>query len=96
MGLSHIAPVCPMQCVQSLTTLVDKQYEELSSNKVTNDHLKKLKEEQQIDRIKEIYEAFFVFATIWSYGASLDEDKNSFSNQMKSLVNGNLKFPENG
>lgn len=42
--------------------------------------IKKLKEENKDEEIKNIYEAFFIFAGMWSYGASLDEDKLSFSN----------------
>jgi dynein heavy chain len=92
---SHITPICDMQCVQSLTTIVDQLYTQLHTVKVQYDFLKKLKEEGNVDRIKDIYEAFFVFATMWAYGASLDEDKNQFSNQYRSLVtNPNLKFPE--
>jgi dynein heavy chain len=55
-----------------------------------------LKEDSQIDRIKEIYEAFFIYAAMWAFGAGLDEDRVSFSNAFKSLTNGNLKFPEAG
>jgi len=93
----HITPVCDMQCIQSMTTIVDQLYHQLHSVKVQYDFLKKLKEEGNGDRIKDIYEAFFIFATMWAYGASLVEDKNAFSNQYRSLVtNPNLKFPEGG
>jgi len=93
----HITPVCDMQCVQSLTTIIDQLYHQLHTVKAQYDFLKKLKEEGNGDRIKDIYEAFFIFATMWAYGASLDEDKNAFSNQYRSLVtNPNLKFPEGG
>jgi dynein heavy chain len=95
-GKSHITPVCDMQCVQSMAMILDKLYERLHTIKAQNDFLKRLKEEGQVDRIKEIYEAFFVFAAMWAWGASLDEDRGSFSNSIKSLTNGNLKFPEAG
>jgi len=95
-GKSHITPVCDMQCAQSLTMILDKLYERLHSVKAQHDFLKKLKEEAQVDRIKEIYEAFFIFAAMWAFGAALDEDRVSFSNGIKSLTNGNLKFPEAG
>jgi len=93
---SHITPICDMQCVQSMTMIIDKLYERLHSIKVQNDFLKRLKEDAQIDRIKEIYEAFFIYAAMWAYGASLDEDRVAFSNSFKGLTNGNLKFPEAG
>jgi dynein heavy chain len=95
-GKSHISPVCDMQCCQSLTMILDKLYERLHSAKAQHDFLKRLKEEGQVDRIKEIYEAFFIFAAMWAYGASLDEDKLSFSSNFKSLTTGNLKIPEAG
>lgn len=56
--------------------------------------MKKLKEENADDKLKEIYEAFFVFAVMWSYGGSLDEDKISFSGSIKN--NSKVKFPEAG
>jgi len=34
-----------------------------------------LREEGNEEAIKLIYEGFFVFAGMWGYGASLDEDK---------------------
>lgn len=95
-GKSHITPVCDMQCVQSMAMILDKLYERLHTIKAQNDFLKRLKEDGHVDRIKEIYEAFFIFAAMWAWGASLDEDRGSFSNSIKSLTNGNLKFPEAG
>jgi dynein heavy chain len=77
--------------------ILDKLYERLHSVKAQHDFLKRLKEEGQVDRIKEIYEAFFIFAAMWAFGASLDEDRVSFSNAIKSnTTNANLKFPEAG
>ena len=58
--------------------------------------MKRLKEEGNADKIKEIFEAFFIFALMWSYGASLDEDKNSFNGSIRAIITGNLKFPEGG
>jgi dynein heavy chain len=56
--------------------------------------IKKYKDEQNDEKIKEIYEAFFIFAGMWSYGASLDEDKLTFSNQWKGAAK--VKFPDQG
>jgi hypothetical protein len=58
----------------------------LHQDKTQYEHLKKLREENAEDAIKLIYEGFFVFAGMWAYGASLDEDKIQFSNQWKSLA----------
>ena len=78
--------------------ILDKLYERLHNQKAQHDCLKRLKDENQVERIKEIYEAFFIFGMMWAWGASLDEDRVSFSNSIKSLVptGGNLKFPEAG
>jgi dynein heavy chain len=91
---SHIAPVCDMAQISSLTTIIDKLYGDLHSVKAQYDHLKKLREENKEDDIKNIYDGFFIFAAMWSYGASLDEDKLSFSNQFKAVSK--IKFPDNG
>jgi len=80
--------------VQSLTTIIDNLYQSLHNIKANHDHMKKLKEENADDKLKEIYEAFFVFAVMWSYGGSLDEDKISFSGSIKN--NSKVKFPEQG
>lgn len=91
----HIAPVCDMARVQSLTTILDHLYVQLHKNKVQHDALKKLKEENKEDEIKAIYEGFFVFAAMWAYGGSLDQDaKNSFSKTI--MGTSRVKFPEGG
>jgi dynein heavy chain len=53
-----------------------------------------LKESQREDDIKMIYEAYFVFAVMWSFGGCLAEDKFSFSNNIRSISK--IKFPEGG
>ena len=90
---SHITPICDMQCIQSLTTIIDRLYDNLKQDKVNYDHLKKLREENNEEKIKEIYDAFFVFASMWALGGALDEDKFSFSGQWKSASK-MVKFPD--
>jgi len=51
-----------------------------------------LREENNEDAIKLIYEGFFVFAGMWAYGASLDEDKIQFSNTWKGLSGKQFKY----
>jgi hypothetical protein len=58
----------------------------------SNDEIKKLREENNEDGIKLIYEGFFVFAGMWAYGAGLDEDKIQFSNQWKSMSGKQFKY----
>jgi hypothetical protein len=89
---SHIAPVVELGQIHTLTTIIDKLNENMIHNKQENDFMKKLKEEGNEDEIKEIYEAFFIFAGMWAFGASLDEDKLSFSNTLKRMSK--IKFPE--
>lgn len=55
--------------------------------------MKRYKEENNEEKIKEIYEAFFLFAGMWAYGASLDEDKLSFNGQWKGMAK-TVKFPD--
>lgn len=90
----HIAPVCELGQIESMTTIIDKLCEQLQQNKQQSDYMKKLREENNEDAIKQIYEAFFVFAAMWAFGASLNEDKLSFSNSWKSASK--IKFPEQG
>jgi len=83
-----------MQSIQSLTCIIDKLYQTLHTNKAQYDHLKRLREDQNEDAIKNIFDGFFIYAAMWSYGGSLDEDKLSFSNGFKSMSK--IKFPEGG
>ena len=83
-----------MGYIKTLTTIVDQLYNELYSRKDYHDFIKSLKEQSREDDIKNIYEAYFIFAVMWSYGASLTEDKISFNNILKSTAR--VKFPEQG
>ena len=91
-GREKIAPVCDMGYIKTLTTIVDQLYNELYTKKDYHDFIKSLKEQGREDDIKNIYEAYFIFAVMWSYGATLTEDKISFNNILKSSAR--VKFPE--
>lgn len=91
---SHIAPICDMAQVSTLTCIIDNLYTKLHTVKAQHDLMKRHREEAKEDEIKHIYEAFFIFAAMWAYGGSLDEDKLSFSNGFKSASK--IKFPELG
>lgn len=92
---THISPVCDMAQVKSLTCILDYLYEQLFKNKALHDMRKRLIEENKEDDIKNLYEAYFVFATMWAYGGSLDEDsKPSFSKNI--MASAKPKFPEGG
>jgi dynein heavy chain len=94
-GKGHIAPVCDMARVQSLTCILDHLYNKLHKVKAQHDHLKRLREEGKEDEIKQVYEAFFIFSAMWAYGGSLDqEDKSAFSKTL--IAQSRVKFPEGG
>jgi dynein heavy chain len=82
----------------SLTTIIDYLYDDLFINKETSEYLKKLKEEGQAqyeEAIKIIYEGFFIFGMIWSFGGPLVEAKISFNGVLKGMA-GRVKFPDGG
>lgn len=53
------------------------------------------KKTEVVERIKEMYDCFFAFAMIWSFGACLDESKREFNGYLRSTCT-KLKFPEAG
>jgi len=91
---NHIAPVVELGHIDTLTTIIDQLCTDLKGNKKSHEFLKRLKEDNKEEEIKSIYEGFFLFAGMWAFGASLDEDKNSFSNAWKSIAK--IKYPEVG
>ena len=78
--------------VTSLCCIIDYLYKQLHAQKATHDMIKKYKEENKEEDIKNIYEAFFIFAGMWAYGASLNEDKLSFNGMWKGMAK--VRFPE--
>lgn len=66
----------------------------MTGRKDYHDHLKRLKEDGREDEIKMIYEAYFIFAVMWAFGASLTDEKISFNNTLKSISK--IKFPDVG
>ena len=76
--------------VQTLCSIVDALYGQLYERKDTATLIKGLKTEGKNDDIKIIYEAFFIFAFMWSFGVAVDEGKISFSSMLKSRANINV------
>lgn len=93
-----ICPIVDMSYIQTLTCIIDALYAnmcpDLGGRKDYCEQIKRLKEDGREDDIKNIYEAYFIFAVMWSFGASLTEDKISFNNILKSQAK--VKFPEAG
>lgn len=93
-----IAPVCEMQMIITLTTIIDYLYDDLFVGKETVEYFKRLKEEgaaQYEDAIKIIYEGFFVFAMIWAFGGPLVDAKISFNGVLRGMAS-RVKFPDGG
>jgi dynein heavy chain len=92
------APVCEMQHIITLSKIIDYLYNELHERKDYIEHIKRLKEEggdQYAEAVKIIYEGFFIFAMIWSFGGPLSDSKISFNGQLRGMA-GRVKFPDGG
>lgn len=94
LGLSTIVPCVTIAYVQTLCCIIDALYLELQERKEYASYMKKLVADGNNDDIKIIYEAFFVYAFMWSFGGALDEGKITFSNRLKS--SSKVKMPEQG
>jgi dynein heavy chain len=91
----QIAPVCDMGSYQTLTTIIDYEYERIWGVKENQEYMKRMKEEEDyIDKYKVIYEGIFAFAFMWAFGATLSEDKIVFNGTVRSTSK--VKFPEGG
>lgn len=60
------------------------------------EHLDAIKVIQKEDDLKTIYEAYFLFATMWAVGGCIGDEKNinAFSNWWRSVAK--VRFPEQG
>jgi dynein heavy chain len=89
----YITPVCDMQKVQTLTTIIDYLMGKLQTDKAQAAHMKALIDEQDKEKMQAIYDAFFVFAGMWALGAGMNESKSRFSGGWKSGSQ-KIKFPD--
>jgi hypothetical protein len=80
--------------IETLTTLVEALYKDLWSKKEKQEFMKSLKEQDRIDDIKLIYEAFFIFGLMWAFGAPLNEGRIPFSNSVRGMSK--PKMPDGG
>lgn len=90
---TKVAPINDIAQFSSIQCMIDFLYDTLYTRKDQIEHVKKLREADE-DGIKLIYEGFFVYAMIWSFGGALTEDRLSFSNMLRGLTK--VKFPEGG
>ena len=84
-----------MGSYQTLTTIIDYEYERIWGVKENQEYMKRMKEEEDyIEKYKIIYEGIFAFAFMWAFGATLSEDKIVFNGTVRSTSK--VKFPEGG
>jgi len=86
--------------IMSLTTVIDYQMKQMTATKKTAEFHKNLradidKNPLTVDRVKEMYDCFFAFAMIWSFGAPLDEAKRDFNGYLRTQCR-KLIIPEGG
>lgn len=86
--------------IESLCTIIDHQMKEMNKTKASAEYFRNLRAEAEkktevVERIKEMYDCFFAFAMVWSFGACLDENKREFNGYLRSMCT-KLKFPEAG
>lgn len=84
-----------MAYMKTLTCIIDALIGELHTNKAYHDQIKALKEANKEEDVKMIYEAYFVFALMWAFGATLLDGKISFNSFIKNTMK-SAKFPEAG
>lgn len=93
--ITYLCPHSTMGSIQSICTILDGLLIE-HQNGINNLYGTKERE----DDLKNVYEAFFIFATMWAWGGSVGggQDDNEilmkFSSVWKSLSK--IKFPEQG
>ena len=80
---------------ESLCTIIDHLYSELSANKDIIDYMKQLRsDEESVEKVKNIYDGIFIYAMIWAFGGTIGEEKLGFSNMVRQVSK--VKFPEGG
>jgi dynein heavy chain, axonemal len=95
-----ITPMVNLAYIMSLTTAIDHQMRSMYANKKSTEFHKNLrldieKNPDNLDRVKCMYECFFAYAMIWSFGAPLDESKRDFNGYLRGQCR-KLPFPEGG
>jgi dynein heavy chain, axonemal len=93
--ITYLAPPSTMGFVHTICMILDGLLLEQDKSVIGLYGSKEKEEEQKI-----IYEAFFIYATMWAYGGSVgggqddNEVLNKFNGVFRSLVK--IKFPEGG
>ena len=95
LNMSTITPCVTIAYVQTLCCIIDALYAELHERKEYAALMKKLKSENDDEYIKRIYEAYFIYAFMWSFGGACDDDSYiSFNSIIKNKAK--IKFPDQG
>lgn len=93
--ITYLAPPSTMGFIQTICTILDGILQDQDKTIIS---LYGSKEMEEI--LKFVYEALFVFATMWAYGGSVgggqddNEVLNKFNGVFRSVVK--VKFPEGG
>lgn len=89
-----VAPMVTISYIQSLTCIINYLYKDAKENKEKLEFIRNLRQNGPEDQLKQIFEAMFIYALMWSFGAALTNiEKIKFSNSLKSNCK-NIKFPE--
>jgi hypothetical protein len=86
--------------VESLVCIIDYQMKQMTATKASSEYFRELRKEaekntESLDKIKFIYDCFFAFAMIWSFGGCIDESKRDFNGYLRASCS-KIKFPEAG
>lgn len=93
-------PMVEIAWVESLVCIIDYQMKQMTATKASSEYFRELRKEaekntESLDKIKFIYDCFFAFAMIWSFGGCIDESKRDFNGYLRASCS-KIKFPEAG
>lgn len=76
--------------IESLVCIIDYQMRQMTVTKQNAEFFRELRKEAEkssdvMDRIKQMYDCFFAFAMIWSFGSCLDESKRDFNGYLRAM-----------
>jgi dynein heavy chain, axonemal len=92
---STVTPCVTIAYIKTMCCIIDALYENLYEKKEYVALMKNLKTENDEENIKRIYEAFFIYSFMWSFGAACDDDSFiGFNSMLKNKAK--VKFPDQG
>jgi dynein heavy chain len=93
-------PMVEIAWVESLVCIIDYQMKQQTATKASAEYFRELKKDAEktadaLEKIKYIYDCYFAFAMIWSFGGCIDESKRDFNGYLRASCS-KIKFPEGG